>query len=64
MPPCSRPAAHTRNNDTELMKERTSMLPFLHLFCKAKGAQAIFSIAVEMMLRVGCDVFVVALEVF
>lgn len=35
-----------------------------YLFSKAKGAQPIFSVAVEMMLRVLCDVFVIPLEVF
>lgn len=40
------------------------MLLILHLFCNAKSAQPIFSIAVEMMLRICCYVFVIPLDVF
>lgn len=40
------------------------MLQILDLFRKAKGAQPIFSVAVDVMLRICCYVFVIPLEVF
>lgn len=40
------------------------MLLILHLFCNAESAQPIFSIAVEMILRFCCYVFLIPLEVF
>lgn len=40
------------------------MLQILNLFREAKGAQTVFSVAVEVMLRICCYVFVIPLEVF